>query len=228
MAPKERLSPQLLTTADGSLTYLHPVHGASYRSVKGAATESRWVFLEGSRLRQRLDSWSVLELGFGTGLNFQLTADVAREAGVELTYVAMEPEPMPAENWLIEEPFKALTFGEPLLLDGVNLTVHRSTWQGFSPPQAKFDAVYHDPFGPAVAPDCWSVETFAWARKALRRHGVLATYGASSAARRAMAQAGLYVGVLPGAPGKREMTVASSCPEAIAHARAWKRSEHPL
>lgn len=228
MAPKtSRLTPQPVTTSDGSLTYRHSVHGASYRSLNGAATESRWVFLRGSGLSERPGPWRVLELGFGTGLNFQITAEAATAVGVELDYVALEPAPLPAECWLVEAPWKALRWSQPQRFQRLSLTVHRARWQEFSPPQALFDALYHDPFGPAVAPDCWSPEAFSWARDALAARGVLATYGASSAARRAMVEAGLCVGVLPGAPGKREMTVAAREPEAIAQARPWKRARTP-
>ena len=96
-------------------------------------------------------------------------------------------------------------------------------WQDSSLPRHAYQALYHDPFGPAVAPECWSVECFQWAAERLADDGVLATYGASSAARLAMKEAGLLVGVLPGAPGKREMTVAARDPDSISQARPWKR-----
>lgn len=216
--------PELILTDDGSHTYLHPVHGASYRSTRGAATESRWVFLQGSKILERKGCWTVLELGFGTGLNFQLTAKAAEEAGAELDYVALEPEPMPSHRWLIDDEWRSLKWGEPLGRERIQLTVHRKRWQEWAPTTQRFEALYFDPFGPAVAPDCWSEDCFSWARQTLSLDGVLATYGASSAARRAMRAAGLSVGVLPGAPGKREMTVAALRPEAISFAKAWKRS----
>lgn len=214
---------ELVSTEDGSRTYLHPSHGASYRSLRGAATESRHVFLAGSRLLDRPSPWRVLELGFGTGLNFQLTHEAAREAGAELVYVAMEPEPMPSENWLVDPCWQGLEWGVPLLRETVTLQVHRSRWQDLNSDPGAFQALYHDPFGPSVAPECWSAECFRWGAHALSQDGILATYGASSAARHAMKAAGLYVGSLPGAPGKREMTVAALQTTAIEHAKPWKR-----
>lgn len=215
-------------TDDGSLTYLHPTHGASYRSIRGAETESRWVFLQGSGITTRSERWTVLELGFGTGLNFQLTADAARQRDVALNYVSLEPDPMPNDLWLVEQQWRTLEWGSPLRHDKLHLSVHKSRWQDWSAPPETFDAIYFDPFGPAVAPDCWSEACFSWASRALRGDGVLATYGASSAARHAMKAAGLSVGILPGAPGKREMTVAGLTPEAIDHAKPWKRTEGRL
>jgi tRNA U34 5-methylaminomethyl-2-thiouridine-forming methyltransferase MnmC len=129
---------------------------------------------------------------------------------------------MPAELWLVEDGWRGLSFGCPHSIGGLTLTVQRARWQDFSPPAGFFDVIYHDPFGPVVAPDCWKTETFRWAAEALSEAGVLATYGASSAARKAMREAGLCVGILPGAPGKREMTVAGRNTQAIEHARLWK------
>ena len=217
--------PESILTDDGSRTYLHPVHGASYRSTRGAATESRWVFLKGSRILERPGPWRILELGFGTGLNFQLTAEAATQAAVELHYVALEPDPMSAEHWFVEECWRSLEWGEPRQNGRLYLTVHHQRWQDWESKDTRFDAIYFDPFGPSVAPDCWSEDCFSWASRVLSQNGVLATYGASSAARHAMKAAGLLVGMLPGAPGKREMTVAGLTPEAIAHAKPWKREK---
>ncbi len=217
-------SAEPVLTDDGSRTYLHPVHGASYRSTRGAATESRWVFLQGSRILERKGSWKVLELGFGTGLNFHLTSEAAAQASVDLTYVALEPDPMSADCWLVDDVWRSLKWGVLQQQGPIALTVHRQRWQDRSLESERYDAVYFDPFGPAVAPDCWTTDCFLWAKSALAEDGVLATYGASSAARQAMREAGLVVGILPGAPGKREMTVAGLSPEAISYAKLWKRS----
>lgn len=222
MATETQVIPERVLTEDGSPTYLHPGHKASYRSVKGATTESRWVFLDGSRLPERPGPWKVLELGFGSGLNFQLTAEAAKAAGVELHYLALESEPMPPEFWLVDDQWKTLEFAKPLTHDTLTLTVQRAPWQSFQPTEGGFDVIYHDPFGPAVCPESWQTEAFRWAAKALSPEGILTTYGASSGARRAMREAGLEVGILPGAPGKREMTVAAHSPAQLEHARLWK------
>jgi tRNA U34 5-methylaminomethyl-2-thiouridine-forming methyltransferase MnmC len=222
MGAAQSVRPPSIATADGSLTYLHPVHGASYRSTRGAATESRHVFLEGSGLVRRPSPWRVLELGFGSGMNFQTTQRAAREAGVELFYTALEPEPMDAQLWLVDPEWRSAVWGEACSREGITLTLERAGWQRVEPSPAAFEAVYHDPFGPAVAPECWTAECFRWAARALCGQGALATYGASSAARQAMLRAGLRVGVLPGAPGKREMTVAAHRPEALGEARPWR------
>lgn len=212
-----------IETDDGSYTYLNTTIGATYRSAYGAATESRYIFLEGTRLEHRRSPWRVLELGFGTGLNFHITHQAALAANVELEYVALESEPMPSELWLVDNSWKSLILGERMCRDGIGLTVVEKRWQDYQPPEGDFHAVYHDPFGPGAAPECWDTPCFEWSYRAIARDGVLATFGASTSARQAMKDAGFFVGSLRGAPGKREMTVASPSADFISYARPWKR-----
>ena len=212
-----------IETLDGSVTYRNTEVGATYRSVHGAETESRYVFLEGTRLPERAETWRVLELGFGTGLNFATTLKAAAELGVSLEYVSLEPSPMPAENWLLEPRWKQIELGRRLEFEGAALTIVPKRWQEFEPSASFFHACYHDPFGPGVCPDCWTAECFGWSYRALTDEGVLATFGAAGATRRAMKETGYFVARLPGVKPKREMTVAGKSEAAVAHGKPWKR-----
>ncbi len=210
-------------TDDGSWTYLHPGHGASYRSLRGARSESGHVFLEGSGLLEVPEpEWRVLELGFGTGLNFAVTAEAARRAGKRLRYEVFESELLPAELWEVPSEWRGLTPDEPLTVDGCTLYLRPFEWQQADPEIKEAQAYYHDPFGPRVSPDCWGEEVFRWALRALALDGALATYGASTAARRAMHRAGLSVAVAPGWGGKREMTLATPEAGALRRGRPWR------
>src|SRR5690606_26607053 len=67
-------------------------YAESYRSRHGALSEARHVFLEGSDVAAKLRSGlavKVLEIGFGTGLNFLVTAQAAGP-GTTLRYTALE------------------------------------------------------------------------------------------------------------------------------------------
>ena len=80
-------------TGDGSRTLHSARFGQTLHSQHGALTEARWVFLRASGVEARLaagDAVRVLEVGFGTGLNFLVTADAAREHDTSLAYVALE------------------------------------------------------------------------------------------------------------------------------------------
>jgi len=74
---------------------------------------------------------------------------------------------------------------------------------------ACYDLIYFDAFGPRVQPDLWTVDIFSKMYAALKPNGVLTTYCAQGAARRAMQASGFTVERLPGPPGKREMLRAS-------------------
>lgn len=77
-------------------------HGDIYYTVDDGLAESRYVFLEGNRLAERLaqtpgGTFRVGELGFGTGLNFLLTWQLFREhapAGTRLHYWSCERRPL--------------------------------------------------------------------------------------------------------------------------------------
>lgn len=209
-----------IETEDGSWTYAHPGHGATYRSLAGALSESKHVFVDPSGLGSRAP-WRVLELGFGTGMNFATTMEAARRAGVDLVYTSLDCEPMESEKWLVESNWRRGPGRHRG--DGVELNLVVARWQDYPLVPQSYDAYYHDPFGPAVSVDCWSRDCFAWAYQAVTPAARLLTYGASTAARRAMREAGFEVAVRPGAGRKREMTVAAKTPAVLEGLKIWKK-----
>jgi tRNA 5-methylaminomethyl-2-thiouridine biosynthesis bifunctional protein len=98
----------------------------------------------------------------------------------------------------------------------IELVLYPCAWEVATlPARLSFDAVYHDPFGPAANPECWGEPCFAWERAHLSETGLITTYGASTPMRRAMAQSGLYLASRKGSGNKREMTLAARNPEAL-------------
>jgi tRNA U34 5-methylaminomethyl-2-thiouridine-forming methyltransferase MnmC len=67
--------PDLVMTQDGSYTLYSKEHGVTYHSRYGAVQESNHVFIHSGLLPflKKQDKISILELGFGTGLNVLLT-----------------------------------------------------------------------------------------------------------------------------------------------------------
>lgn len=97
-------------TTDGSSTLFSERFGETFHSDRGAVTEARHIFLDASGMRELLQAQlsaesrnefsgepaqAVLEVGFGLGLNFSLTAELALECGANLRYVAFERELLP-------------------------------------------------------------------------------------------------------------------------------------
>jgi tRNA U34 5-methylaminomethyl-2-thiouridine-forming methyltransferase MnmC len=91
----------VLVTGDGSPTFHSERFGEAFHSGHGAVSESLHVFVGASGVRDRLEAnlpVSVLEVGFGLGLNFALTAELALAHGTPLRYVALERELQPAKR----------------------------------------------------------------------------------------------------------------------------------
>src|SRR5437879_2844854 len=102
---------QIVATEDGSKTIYNNEVGENYHSRHGALQESRHVFLA-SGLQYFLDNYagpagladnavSILEVGFGTGLNFLLSADFCSGRQINLKYTGIEAYPL--DNNLISQ-----------------------------------------------------------------------------------------------------------------------------
>jgi tRNA U34 5-methylaminomethyl-2-thiouridine-forming methyltransferase MnmC len=99
---KPESPPSRTLTADGSATLYSARYAQLFASEKGALSEARHVFLDGSGAAASLAAGRavrVLEVGFGTGLNFFVTAQAALAyPGARLKYTALEHTLLPAET----------------------------------------------------------------------------------------------------------------------------------
>lgn len=221
--------PTLLTTADGSKTLYSETYAQTFHSHNGALAEARHVFLEGSGVAARLAAKQpvrVLEVGFGTGLNFLLSADLALERGSSLHYCALERELLPASTVerlgyrdhlthgeLADSLLRALEdarSGQRIAVaPGVTLELLLGEATAQRLPAAGFDAIYQDAFSPDANPELWAEPFLRGLYDALRPGGVLSSYCVKGAVRRALQGLGFVALRRPGPPGgKREMLVA--------------------
>ena len=215
----------LKVTADGSRTLYSERYQQNYHSHFGAETESRYVFLETSGVAERLKAGrqtSILELGFGLGLNYLLTADKALTSRAPLSYTAIENDLISAEDLSSLRYDNLLTHGglitslstklghpgvSPLELhEGtVTLSIKLANIEDVDYREGAYDAIYLDAFSPDANPECWTAEIFRKLARALRTGGVLATYCVKGSVRRGLQDAGFTTTRLPGPPGKREI-----------------------
>ncbi|WOS61778.1 tRNA (5-methylaminomethyl-2-thiouridine)(34)-methyltransferase MnmD [Sinorhizobium fredii] len=186
------------------------------------------VFLSGNRLPARWSkggTFTIGELGFGTGLNFCETWRQWKQAKIstgELHFVSFERFPMRAgeidralSHWPeIEAERQALVAHWPEAQAGrididfndVRLTVVcGAALDGLSALREDFDAWYLDGFAPSRNPDMWSQQLMQAVFDKTVQGGTFATYAAAGFVRRNLAAAGFAVERLPGFAGKREM-----------------------
>lgn len=91
---------QWMRTDDGSLTLLNTQTNETYHSGCGAVAETCVVYIRNSGVADRLISGrptKVLELGFGTGTGFLLTAALAASLQTRVHYFAIEDQLLPTE-----------------------------------------------------------------------------------------------------------------------------------
>jgi tRNA U34 5-methylaminomethyl-2-thiouridine-forming methyltransferase MnmC len=237
---------ELVPTADGSNTIYNSEVGENYHSRNGALQESRHVFvnsglcyfLEGNSIQPRSSlttsevkvppfggdlggtvAVSILEVGFGTGLNFLLSADLCAEKKISLEYTGIEAYPLTKE--LITQT-------------GYDQYVSADTWQSFianyekllaSPVklhphcqlqiancklldfqfEKQYNIIYYDAFAAARQPEMWNDEAIAHTIQFLKPGGVFVTYAITGNLKRALKALGCTIEKVPGAAGKREM-----------------------
>jgi tRNA U34 5-methylaminomethyl-2-thiouridine-forming methyltransferase MnmC len=204
-------------TADGSHTIYVPELNEHYHSMNGAVQESMHVYVEAGFNHCDKQQISVLEFGFGTGLNALLTFREAQRRNVSVSYTALEKYPLP------EELIARLNCGLETHLPAIFKKLHIAAWnesREISPffslekVQADFydydfpgfyDVVFYDAFGPDKQPEVWSQVLFDKIYGHLHPQGILTTYCAKGEVRRMLQRAGFAVERLPGPPGKREM-----------------------
>ncbi len=230
-----RLIPATLSFVDG-VPYAE-AFGDVYHSADGGLAQARHVFLNGNGLPERWcgrERFTILETGFGLGLNFLATWTAWREdaaRSLQLHYVAIEKHPFAVADlaqlhalWPelagLSESLRAawppLVSGfHRLLLDEgrVVLTLIFGDIADVLPQiDGAADALYLDGFAPSKNPDMWSPEVLKRLDRLAAQEATLATYTVSAAVRRALTQAGFVCDKRPGFGRKREMLTARFAP----------------
>ena len=216
---------QLVLTKDGSQTILNTDLGSTYHSRHGALTESQHIFIDKGlqkQIKKGVTNITLLEMGFGTGLNAVLTAIAASEQNIQIIYHALELFPVPDAMWqqyqLPEELatyrhlFNALHAAEwnkeVVISPNFSIIKHAVSLLDFQP-SAQFNLVYYDAFEPETQPELWTQEVFEKLYSWMKEDAVLATYCCKGYVRRNMLGARFEVEKAPGPPGKREIIVAT-------------------
>ena len=210
---------EIIQTRDGSTTIHLPEWNESYHSKHGAIQEAYHVFIKNGLSIFEEKPISVLEIGFGTGLNCFITYLESKKNNQLIDYVGVEAYPVEIDEAMQMNYPREIDAGETttfkqmhkcdweeknVLSNDFALTKRKQFFQDIKD-VAAFDLIYFDAFGFRVQPELWSEAIFAAMFKALKPNGVLVTYACRTSIKNAMLSAGFSVEKLPGAPGKREM-----------------------
>lgn len=217
------------TTEDGSATLFVEELDEHYHSVKGALTESEHIYRD-CAFRYRAANTSspslpltILEVGFGTGLNAVVTAMVA-DASCPVHYVTLEKYPV-ADNLLGHLGY------EHIVDANLFAAIHAAPWEQVAAITPYFtiekrqcdflsaqlptsiDVVYFDAFAPEKQPEMWSPELFKRIFHAMNPGGVFTTYCAKGVIRRMLQSTGFVVERLTGPIGGKREILRAVCPD---------------
>lgn len=206
-----------------------PRFGDRYRSELGGLDQARSVFLGACGLPTLwagTPRWTVLETGFGLGLNFLVTwaawkADPQRPnllhfvsteafpacAADVLRSARSHPDLLPLAEQLSGQLWGLLPGVHRLVFEGghVLLTLCLGDTKAMLREQNfEADSVYLDGFSPDRNPDIWDLHTFKAVARCCKRGTRIATWTIARSVRDALAQCGFVVRKVPGVPPKRD------------------------
>ena len=212
---------EFVITEDGSHTIYLPGMDEHYHSTHGAIQESLHIYIDQGLLQIQQKEIAILEIGFGTGLNAYLTYVFSRIKNLKINYLSIEKYP------LTETEYLSLNYPKNVFPEYGQFfeQLHRAEWNSevkISPEfsllkvhadlltyefdtQPRFNLVYYDAFAPGKQPEMWTDDIIRKVSSSVQKDGVLVTYCAKGAARRAFATAGFRMERLPGPIGKKEI-----------------------
>jgi len=210
---------ELIITSDGSHTIYVPELDEHFHSVHGAVQESVFIFINNGFKFCKADPVSILEIGFGTGLNALLTAINSVSGKREVNYTSVEKYPVD------KKIISSLNHHEFVGENGREIfnLIHSSPWNismnicknfnlkkieaDFTKERlpGRYDLIYFDAFGPDKQPEMWTREMFAGMSDVMNKNGIFVTYSAKGDVKRNLKACGFDVTLLPGPPGKRQM-----------------------
>lgn len=210
---------KIIKTLHGDHTIFVPELNEHYHSTTGAIEEALHVYIQHGLKNMDTDKISVLEIGFGTGLNAFLSALYAKENNIEINYTGIEKYPL--ERKILSELNYADFFENSQLLFtqitdchwGENNIIHpyfsltktEADINDIILPENTYDIVFYDAFAPDKQPDMWTEILLQNIYNSLKINGILTTYTAKGFVKQNLRNVGFTVKRLKGAGQKRHM-----------------------
>jgi tRNA U34 5-methylaminomethyl-2-thiouridine-forming methyltransferase MnmC len=214
---------KITQTADGSNTLFNESIGEHYHSKHGALQESKHVFIAAG-LAHAVSGFpeeeiSVLEVGFGTGLNFLMSVGYSEYHQVKLNYTGLEAFPLRSEElestgynqYVLPKIWDGLllNYGKAMqqsvtIIPDVQLRINHTYLHRYQSAE-RFHIIYFDAFSVQHQPEMWTEEMINHVCEFLKPGGIFITYAITGKLKRALKAIGFTIEKLPGAAGKREM-----------------------
>ncbi len=217
------LKREIKLTEDGSHTIFIPELNEHYHSTHGAIQEAIHVYINAGLKYSDKNPISILEIGFGTGLNAYLTLVEAENNKRTISYHSLERYPIE------EEQLKVLNYPDLIDFEKRDLfkKLHEVDWyqsceisNNFSLKKIsgdlkevnfedKYDLIFFDAFAPDIQPELWTEVIFRKLYNCLNSDAKLVTYCSKGIVKRALRASGFEVKRLAGPPGKHHILRAS-------------------
>lgn len=221
------MSLSIINTSDGSHTLYNKKLNETYHSIHGAIQESEHIYIESGIKHftntQKKKNIQILEVGFGTGLNFLLTYKFSLSHTYTIHYNTIESNPLKMEivnklnyiDMLGEKYRDVFTLMHSQKSDeeiGVSSKLFFNKQilrlEEFQS-KKKYDIIFFDAFAPSKQPDIWSAKNLQKVYNAMEKDAILVTYCSSGKFKKTLKELGYKVEVISGPPGKKEMVRAS-------------------
>ena len=214
---------KIIKTSDGSDTIYNSELNETYHSLHGSVNESNVVYIKNGIEfyldQNRKKNIKILEIGFGTGLNFLLTYIFLEKRKEKILYHTLEPFPLPKDiikklNYIKKVGDKYLEIFQLShstesnkinnLSDRIEFVKSKNLLEEIKL-KDNYDIIFYDAFAPSKQPSIWKKENLEKIYSHMNYDSILVTYCSSGQFKRDLKSIGFRVEVLPGPRGKKEM-----------------------
>lgn len=213
---------KIVLTNDGSNTIFLENIDEFYHSPRGAISESNYVFIENGIgffiNKYPKKEISILEVGFGTGLNALLTWIFAEESNIKIIYNSIEKFPIQPDihkqlnykgidsykfNKLIDIDWnKEIKLSPNFIINKQILDINEYN------SESKYDIIFFDAFAKSKQEEMWDDKLILKLLNLINYNGIFVTYAALGSLNKLLKKNNFIIHKRKGALGKREMTLA--------------------
>lgn len=214
---------EIVITEDGSSSIFVEEIQEHFHSHFGAIQEAQHIFIQNGfleKMKSELDQISILEIGFGTGLNCFLTLIESVKSSISVYYEGIEKYPLSKEEYKqlnyasVFEPNQQYLFDQlhespwevpNTILPNFELNKRACSFETATFDFNTFDLVYFDPFSPDKQPEMWELPVIKKVYDSMKKGAILMTYCTKGVVKRTFKEVGFKIEKLPGPIGKREI-----------------------